>query len=248
MQRLLQAKWVRFNLIATIFGILSTILLSYLVWIREGCDPWLPFISDTDVNPQSGIPFTIGLSITGIMLTLAFLQIGWLRQNWLLKYDTESRLIFWNKISIIAGVSSGLATSWIAFTPWHEQTILHIFQASTIFTGAAIWVVIASFVSIKMSEIDESFSAIFKNRIIVAIISVSSFFLMVIHFGLVVGGDGNLSGVESYLDSVVLCTELVSPILARAAFFEWLMVFGLGAVLASFIPEIDLLVDENQPN
>jgi hypothetical protein len=71
---------------------------------------------------------------------------------------------------------------------------------------------------------------------------------MVIHFGLVVGGDGNLSGVESYLDSVVLCTELVSPILARAAFFEWLMVFGLGAVLASFIPEIDLLVDENQPN
>jgi len=87
-----------------------------------------------------------------------------------------------------------------------------------------------------------------KNRIIVAIISVSSFFLMVIHFGLVVGGDGNLSGVESYLDSVVLCTELVSPILARAAFFEWLMVFGLGAVLASFIPEIDLLVDENQPN
>jgi len=245
LQRLFQAKWVRFNHIATIFGIFSTILLSYFVWVREGCDPWLPFISDTDVNPESGIPFTIGLSITGIMLTLAFIQIGALRQNWLEKYDTESRLIFWNKMSTLAGVTSGLATSWIAFTPWHEQMILHIFQASIIFTGAAIWVVIASFVSIKMSEIDESFSLILRYRIIAAIISVSSFILMSIHFGLIVGGKGDLSSVEYYLDSVVICTELASPILTRAAFFEWLMVFSLGAVLASFIPEIDLLVDEN---
>jgi|TARA_B110000263_G_scaffold69588_1_gene60586 hypothetical protein len=245
MQSLLQAKWVRYNHIATIFGIFTTILLSYFVWVREGCDPWLPFISDTDVNPQSGIPFTIGLSISGIMLTIAFIQIGKLRQNWLEKYDTGGRLIFWNKMSTLAGVTSGLATSWIAFTPWHEQMILHIFQASIIFTGAAIWVVIASFVSIKMSEIDESFSLILKNRIITAAISVSSFILMSIHFGLVVSGEGNLSNVESYLDSVVICTELASPILTRAAFFEWLMVFSLGAVLASFIPEIDLLVDEN---
>jgi len=96
-----------------------------------------------------------------------------------------------------------------------------------------------------MSEINEKFSPNLKNRVKASIFATTSLTIMIAHFVFLALVERDLSLLDSYIDSVVTCTNLSSPIFAGAAFFEWMMVFGLGAVLITYIGEIDLLVDDD---
>ena len=60
MQWLLQADTVRKTIRACITVQLATLAVCYALWVSEGCDHFMPFISDTDTHPVPGAPFTFG--------------------------------------------------------------------------------------------------------------------------------------------------------------------------------------------
>ena len=251
MERLYERNTVRLTILVGIIIQLLTLTICYALWLIQGCDPWLPFISDTDVNPKSGLYFTIGFFAVGIILVVGSIQLGVLRDRWLIKYSRDNRLIIANRVAFSFGILSGIATSWLAFTPWHENLQFHVVLAKMIFGGAAIWAGLSALITIRMANIDDSFSAISKMRIKICLFSFSSLILLAVFF--MTSVEFNIDSpivnlndeLGSYIEKAVLCTDLGNSGLSNAAFFEWLMVLGFAGILATFIPEIDLLTDED---
>ncbi len=121
MQWLLQADTVRKTIRACITVQLATLAVCYALWVSEGCDHFMPFISDTDTQPVPGVPFTIGFTVSGLLLTLLAWQLFRLRSDWISSNPTGARLRSLNTFSAIFGIISGLFIVWIAYTPWDEQ-------------------------------------------------------------------------------------------------------------------------------
>ena len=83
MEWLYEGSTVRKTLQAAIAIQLVTLVTCYAIWVYQGCDPFMPFISDTDTNPVSGVPFTIGFSVGGLLMALLSWQVFRLRSDWI---------------------------------------------------------------------------------------------------------------------------------------------------------------------
>ena len=114
MQWLLQADTVRKTVRAGVAVQLATLVVCYALWVSEGCDHFMPFISDTDTHPVSGAPFTFGFTVSGLLLTLLAWQMFRLRSDWISANPTGARLRSLNTFSTIFGIFSGLFIVWIA--------------------------------------------------------------------------------------------------------------------------------------
>ena len=246
MGSILEADFIRRTLKATIITVLLTLVTCYALWVQSGCDPWLPFISDTDVNPKSGVPFTIGFSIAGLLLTLGAVQLGLLRDRFLLGNDTSPSLIWSNRIAILPGAFAGVALTWLAFTPWHQQMELHIAQAMVIFYGGVIWAALVTFVTWRLAAAEPAFRSLLYPRVVACFVAIAGLILMMVTIGQFVTTASDFSAMDDYLMRVQTCTDLGSPLLARAAFFEWSMVLGMVVVLATFLPEVSILTSSTQ--
>ena len=75
MDWLLRPDTVSKSIRAAVLAQVVTLLVCYAVWVWEGCDPYMPFISDTDTHPSSTVPFTIGFTLSGLLLTMLALSL-----------------------------------------------------------------------------------------------------------------------------------------------------------------------------
>ena len=64
--RLLERLVVENTMKAVVFLLALTPLASYALWVSDGCEPNLPFISDMDLLPRSGLTFTPSYAISGL--------------------------------------------------------------------------------------------------------------------------------------------------------------------------------------
>ncbi len=242
METLLRRDTVVGIIRATIVIQLATLVACYAIWVVEGCDPFVPFISDTDTNSVSGAYFTIGFTISGILLTIIGAQSYFLRRNWAASNMGEGSIGTLNLLSSISAIVAGMSLAWIADTPWHEQMELHLVQARLVFGGSIVWAISSTLISSRMAEADPAFSeltAIRRRR------TSFTFLCMVVMVVSVVSYSGiSLAVPASYLDLVRVCTELDVTALSIAATFEWLVAFGLIGVIETCIEETRLLSDE----
>ena len=245
MEWLLQAITVRRTLQASIALQLVTLATSYATWIYEGCDPFMPFISDTDTNPVSGVPFTIGFCASGLLILILAWQYYRLRADWISSHPGVPRLGPLNSASSILAALAGAFTIWIAFTPWSEQLALHLVQAKVIFGGLGLWAILSTVMASDMASLDSRFGAVYRTRRLRTVFTLacaSMLGLSVLQYT----GASFLDSVhfESYLEMVGVCTDLSIPAMSRAALFEWGMVISMLAIVETGIHEASLLTSD----
>ncbi|HIG38590.1 MAG TPA: hypothetical protein EYQ15_04735 [Candidatus Poseidoniales archaeon] len=241
MQWLLQADTVRKTVRAGVAVQLATLAVCYALWVSEGCDHFMPFISDTDTHPVSGAPFTFGFTVSGLLLTLLAWQMFRLRSDWISANPTGARLRSLNTFSTIFGIFSGLFIVWIAYTPWDEQLALHLLQARVIFGGSIIWAILTTIMTSEMATFDARFHEVYisrRNRTAFTCLCLGLMALSVVQYtGISVG----LPVFETYVDMVQICTDLSITEMSVAALFEWAMVLGLIGVAETATREVSLL-------
>jgi len=241
MQWLLQADTVRKTVRAGVAVQLATLAVCYALWVSEGCDHFMPFISDTDTHPVSGAPFTFGFTVSGLLLTLLAWQMFRLRSDWISANPTGARLRSLNTFSTIFGILSGLFIVWIAYTPWDEQLALHLLQARVIFGGSIIWAILTTIMTSEMAAFDARFHEVYiprRNRTAFTCLCLGLMALSVVQYtGISVG----LPVFETYVDMVQICTDLSITEMSMAALFEWAMVLGLISVAETATREVSLL-------
>ena len=245
MEWLYEGSTVRKTLQAAIAIQLVTLVTCYAIWVYQGCDPFMPFISDTDTNPVSGVPFTIGFSVGGLLMALLSWQVFRLRSDWIATNSGASRLGLLNASSAVAAFLAGVCTIWIAFTPWNEQLALHLFQAKLIFGGFVLWAILSTVLASEMASLDARFEEVYRPRRLrtaFVVVCASLMGLSVLQYT----GASFLASAsfESYLEMVELCTDLSIPEMSRAALFEWAMVLGLIAVVETGLHEASLLTSD----
>jgi hypothetical protein len=241
MQWLLQADTVRKTVRACVAVQLATLAVCYALWVSEGCDHFMPFISDTDTHPASGAPFTFGFTVSGLLLALLAWQMFRLRSDWISANPTGARLRSLNTFSTIFGMLSGLFIVWIAYTPWDEQLALHLLQARVIFGGSIIWAILTTIMTSEMAAFDARFHEVYmprRNRTAFTCLCLGLMALSVVQYtGISVG----LPVFETYVDMVQICTDLSITEMSVAALFEWAMVLGLISVAETATREVSLL-------
>jgi len=238
-ESLLRTSTVVLAIRAAIIIQMATLAVCYFLWVNEGCDPFVPFISDTDTNPVSGLYFTIGFTLSGILLVIIGIQSYFLRGYWAGPSGEEAGIGAINAISAISAVIAGVSLAWIADTPWDEQLDLHLIQARLVFGGSTVWAISSTVITSRMSESDAAFSNLLerrKARTLFTLICMAGMAVSVISYS---GLD--LAVPASYLDSVRVCTDLNVTPLAMAATFEWLVALGLIAIIETCIEEARLL-------
>ncbi len=219
-----------------------TLVACYALWVMEGCDPFVPFISDTDTNPVSGVYFTTGFTISGILLMIIGTQSYFLRRNWAASNLEKGRVESLNLLSSISAIVAGASLAWIADTPWHEQMELHLVQARLVFGGSMVWAISSTLISSRMAEAEPAFSELSATR---RRRTSFTFVCMAVMVVSVVSYSGiSLAVPASYLDLVRVCTELDVTALSVAATFEWLVAIGLIGVIETCIGETRLLSEE----
>ena len=238
---MLQADTVRKTVRAGVAVQLATLVVCYALWVSEGCDHFMPFISDTDTHPVSGAPFTFGFTVSGLLLTLLAWQMFRLRSDWISANPTGARLRSLNTFSTIFGIFSGLFIVWIAYTPWDEQLALHLLQARVIFGGSIIWAILTTIMTSEMAAFDARFHEVYmprRNRTAFTCLCLGLMALSVVQYtGISVG----LPVFETYVDMVQICTDLSITEMSVAALFEWAMVLGLISVAETATREVSLL-------
>jgi len=236
---------IRTSIGAAIIIQLTTLVASYTAWTLDGCDPYMPFISDTDTNPVSSPFFTLGFTLTGLLLAVIAWQMYSIRLEWIENNSMGTRPRMLNIFSAIFGIISGIFLIWIAYTPWDENLVLHLLQARTIFVSSIAWAILSTMLASEMQVHDMRFERVFKPRRFRTALTVICCVLMALNVLRFIGfGDATsmeLSHFESYIDTVEICTDLTIPEMSLAALFEWGMVLGLIAVVHTGILEADLI-------
>ena len=204
-----------------------TLVVCYFSWVLDGCDPFIPFISDTDTNPASSWAFTIGFTLTGVLTIPLSIKFYNVRRRWA-EQNHKSRIETLNLLSAISVAVSGIFIIWISYTPWHEQMELHMLQARVIFGGLMIWALLSTVISLRMSERDERFSSLSQTRRSWTVFSLICLLGLAISVYSYAGV--SLSIPAGHMDTVLECNDLGHPSLSLAAFFEWSMVIGFTGV------------------
>jgi len=215
-----------------------TLGASYLAWVSDGCDPFIPFISDTDTNPASSWAFSVGFTFTGALMVPLSFHFYQSRRNWE-QENKESRIGRMNLISAISALISGISLILISYTPWHEQMELHMIQARMIFGGSMIWALLSTGISYRMLELDTRFSSLFRARRNWTAFSMACLLGLAISVYSYAGL--SLAIPEGHMDTVLECSNLGNSSLSVAAFFEWLMVIGFAGVTYTGVQEARLM-------
>ena len=248
MSELLTAQSIRTSIRASVIVQLVTLAACYATWVLDGCDPYMPFISDTDTNPASSPYFTLGFTLTGLLLSVIAWQMYNIRSEWIETNSLGTKPRMLNTFSAILGIISGLFIIWIAYTPWDENLALHLLQARAIFASSIAWAVLSTMLAREMQAYDMRFEQVFRPRRDRTVLTTVCCVLMALNVVRFVGfGDAasmELSNFEAYIDTVKICTVLSPSEMSLAALFEWGMVLGLIAVVQTGILEADLLLDD----
>ena len=245
MSEMLTRQSIRTSIKASVIVQLTTLVACYAIWTWDGCDPFMPFISDTDTNPVSSLPFTLGFTLTGLLLTIIAWQMYSIRSDWIVNNSVGTKPRMLNTFSAILGAISGLFIVWIAYTPWDENLALHLLQARVIFATSIAWAVLSPMLASEMQSQDQRFEEVFRTRRNRTVFTTACCALMALNVVRFIGfGDATsleLGHFEAYLDTVEICTDLMATEMSLAALFEWGMVLGLVAVIHTGILEADLL-------
>ncbi|HJL65166.1 MAG TPA: hypothetical protein QGF70_06215 [Candidatus Thalassarchaeaceae archaeon] len=246
MNSMLTPRSVRRSVIAMTLATGFTMFSVYAIWLNDGCDPWMPFISDTDVYPGTDLVFTMGFAISGILIIIGGWQVGNFRHNWMTTSGIEQKWVSINRFGMYSAIIAGLGLLMIADTPWDEHIYLHMIEAFLIFVGGILFIICLTLTTEPMAQIEPELEQLKKPRLMYSIIAVASASLMKLNYSRMVGTPPNFSHLNPYFSNVKQCTNLGYEAMAEAAIFEWIMVIFIGAGAFTMIKEIKILENTSE--
>tara|TARA_B100000029_G_scaffold449288_1_gene472352 strand:- start:557 stop:1171 length:615 start_codon:yes stop_codon:yes gene_type:complete len=195
-----------------------------------------------DLSERAGVAFTVGYSISGLLLAVSGIQFGLLREDWFESRSSDEKLITINRLSMFFSVAAGIGLFWISFTPWDESFLLHIVLANVIFLGSISWAICITICTWVMSKEDERFESSVTMRTGFSAMGLFGLFGMAERFMRFNGLTLNFDALRGRLgERVGECISLGDSLLSQAAAFEWLFAGSMALVVASLIPEIEIL-------
>lgn len=242
MSRALDGSVVRVTLWSSVAFLGLTPITTYVLWLSEGCDPFLPFISDMDLLELPGVAFTVGYSISGFLLALSGTQVGLLREKWFESVSAGDKWIAINRLATLFSLAAGTGLFWISFTPWNEDLTLHIALANVIFVGSMAWAICITYCTQRMSKEDERFARNIRMRAGFSAMGLIALIGMAERFVRFNGLSLDFNTLQDRVESMVGgCVPLDNSLLSQSAAFEWLFAGSMVLVVASLIPEVRIL-------
>lgn len=229
----------------------ATLAAIYAIWLSDGCQPFMPFISDLDVYPGTDLIFTLGLATAGALMFLCAWQVCTYRGRWLEASGVEPKWVGVNRLGMYSGMIGAICVVWIADTPWNEAMYLHTAQAFFIFGGGLTFIFCQTIITDPMSRIEPRFDRLKTPRLALLLITVASLCLITLNFARmsIAADDVSIDGMRAIMDAhftqIQTCTTLTQQALSEAAFFEWTMTAGLGLSLLTVLPELTILTSSN---
>ncbi len=225
----------------------ATLAVIYGVWISDGCQAFMPFISDLDVYPRTDLIFTLGLATAGALMFISAWQFSTYRGHWIAASGVEPKWSAVNRIGMYSGMIGAICVVWISVTPWNEALYLHIGQAFLIFGGGLVFIFCQTIITEPMSRIEPRLDRLKTPRLAFLLLTVASICLIFLNFARMSAAaeDVSIAGMRSIMDAhfteVEICTSFAHQALSEAAFFEWTMTAGLGLSLLTGLSELSIL-------
>eukprot|EP00928_Gymnodinium_smaydae_P035603 TRINITY_DN25023_c0_g1_i1.p1 TRINITY_DN25023_c0_g1~~TRINITY_DN25023_c0_g1_i1.p1 ORF type:complete len:270 (+),score=22.56 TRINITY_DN25023_c0_g1_i1:45-854(+) len=132
---------VQFCLYGGYFIGVTTWIVSYLLWLSQGCRPFLPFISDFH-GGQSEPFFTWGMTICAILLIPSWIDYYHASKRGL--QTNYRRWRFCHMLVLCLGILISISIIGVALNPWHERVDLHMYAAYGVFFSGSAWMVVDS--------------------------------------------------------------------------------------------------------
>lgn len=230
---------------AAIWG--ASLAVIYAIWISDGCQAFMPFISDLDVYPGTDLIFTLGLATAGALMFVSAWQVCTYRGRWLEASGVEPKWLVVNRFGMYSGMVGAICVIWIADTPWNEALYLHMAQAFLIFGGGFAFIFCHTIIIEPMANIEPRFDRLKTPRLAFLLLTVASICLIFLNFARMSGAtdDVSIAGMRAIMDAhfteVEVCTSFAHQALSEAALFEWTMTAGLGLSLLTVLPELSIL-------
>jgi len=213
--------------------------LCYGLWVRKGCH-YTPFISDLDLYAPEEHFFTFGLTLTGLAILVMVFDLFFLRRAAFEKAELEKHWNWLNVLAILPGIGVSMGCVSLAFTPWNQDLMTHVHQSDAIFYGGVLWCALATAGTWRMGRESPRFRRILPWRLagvlgagicLAGMAHHAAQYFFAPEFDL----DDLLARTK---DMAVFCSAMGSPVLVKAALFEWGLVFFLLCTLGTFWPEL----------
>lgn len=239
--------WSSQRALITLFGAAitcsGTFLVCYLLWLADGCNFLLPFISDLGLSTAGRIHtvFTIGLNLGAILFGISLVDI-WLARHKLLNlgtvHDADKALncayTCLNYASGAAGFAISLGVGAIGYFPWDVFWDQHMLCAETVFFGGTAWSVANFFLLRRISRAKPVQSLPGRPTLL----RIQRMFLAISIVALPLGvyslscAPNDIAAIDAMLqqahdDFIGYCHNKQMDYLGWTAFFEWLLVLSL---------------------
>jgi len=147
---------------------------SYLIWLFQGCSPFMPFVSDFG-DGASGPLFSAGLFLASLCLVPT-----WFDFYQSTRTGMESGRFLWRCMHVglpAVGVWCSVSIAGVALNPWDYRIVAHLLSALGIFFGGALFAALAS-------VIDWHRGLSFRRPLALVVVAVTAEVLMFVFLGL----------------------------------------------------------------
>ncbi len=242
MHRLLTPRWLRLAHRSSIIIPLLWWGLCYLFWIQRGCRPFLPFLSDFDLQEPEDTIFTVGVSLTCLILLVRMLQLYLSQSDQIMTLGLAPRWSLLNRFSLIPGTIGILSMAWLAQVPWNDDLLLHSGLADAIFGGGVLWCVCATALTWRRAREKPSLKRGLRWRLAGSGMAAVGLLGMRQTLAQATADSGSYNIRERILlshdDPLTHCSDALSTAMNLAAAFEWLMIFGILFVTWTFASDL----------
>ena len=205
---------------------LLTVSVSMLIHALSGDARAVPFfISEADYPGLQRWVFTIGLTISGILLCFIAYRFRYLFQS------TEKRKQA--RISYSSGILTGVAIIVLAFANMYDSLLLHCIVAVMVFGGGLVWGASTHLLFESTETFGKQLRRIGLGMALFGLITMDT--ILIIYIGL---HQGELSNE----DSLIRRLDTIQSAINYAAPAEYILFLGLVITLAAFEPDLKSMI------
>ena len=128
---------------------LAVLGYGYVVWLQQGCQPFMPFISDMGLRAHVPKVFMLGTMMEGMLLGFWHVLATIARSHVLKALRLRFREL--EVLSAMSGVGPAVGTFFIGLFPWDVYSYWHFACASAIFWGGCFYAFITCLLCVGIS-------------------------------------------------------------------------------------------------
>ena len=230
-------NWVRLVFLAAVGVPLATLGVCYLIMVAMGhSQPYMPFISDLDLFEPEDTIFTVGVAISGAAIMVVLVALFGHKRAAMAAAGLGRAWRILNLAALPVGLLAAGSSLLLGFVPWPENGPLHGFLARNIFYGGVAWCLIHLLVEWRLGREVPLYHEQLKRRAL----PVAAAFIGLVGF-LFFSAKAFAQPEAAFVDLPNLALSpdtytagALSSWWDLAALFEWLMILGMIATLATY--------------